>query len=312
METDHISWFPGFTIFWKCHGVVTDMEPIRLAVNGRTDIGQVREENEDSIRCHSDPDHPFAYVIVADGMGGYSGGATASAIATETLQTQFNELLSPTFLACSPEQQQLMLQAALVDGIGICNRKILETKKDRPQFSQMGTTLVVAAIWMDFLVVAHVGDSRAYLWNDYGLQRLTRDHSVVQEMVDSGQLTAEQAQTSQVRNHITRALGISEPVEATVNSWTLKESALLLLCSDGLTEYLDDHTIERVLATYRPALECVYQFIDDANQSGGRDNISAGIIEFCSRAEAVIEFSGEPVTLKPKVTKDITVRKSQR
>lgn len=288
------------------------MEPIRLAVNGRTDIGQVREENEDSIHCHSDPDHPFAYVIVADGMGGYSGGATASGMATDIVQAQLETLLNPTFLACSPEQQQLMLQAALVDGIGACNRKIIEAKQERPQFSQMGTTLVVAAIWNDFLVVAHIGDSRAYLWNDYGLQRLTRDHSVVQEMIDSGQLTAEQAQTSQVRNHITRALGISEPVEATINSWTLKESALLLLCSDGLTEYLDDHTIERVLATYRPALECVYHFIDDANQCGGRDNISAGIIEFCNRAEAVTEFSGDTITLKPTATEDITVRKSQR
>jgi len=288
------------------------MDPIRLAVNGRTDIGQVREENEDSIRCHSDPDHPFAYVVVADGMGGYSGGATASGIATETLHCHLDGLLDATFLNSSPEQQQLMLQAALVDGIGLSNRKILDAKQARPQFSQMGTTLVAAVIWMDFLVVAHVGDSRAYLWNDYGLQPLTRDHSVVQEMIDAGQLTTEQAQTSQVRNHITRALGISDPVEATVNSWTLKQSALLLLCSDGLTEYLDDHIIERVLATHRPALECVYHFIDDANQCGGRDNITAGIIEFCSRAEAVAEFAGDTITLQPHTAQDITVRKLQR
>lgn len=288
------------------------MEPIRLAVNGRTDIGQVREENEDSIRCHSDPDHPFAYIVVADGMGGYSGGAIASAIAADTLQSQLNNLLNATFLACSPHQQQLMLRAALVEAIGIANRKILETKQTRPQLSQMGTTLVAAAIWQDFLIVAHIGDSRAYLWNNYGLQRLTRDHSVVQEMIDSGQLTPQQAQSSQVRNHITRALGVAERVEATINSWTLTESALLLLCTDGLTEYLNDHTIERVLATYRPALECVYHFIDDANQCGGRDNISAGIIEYCSRSDAVAEFSGEPITLKPKTKEDITVRKMQR
>ncbi|QIL90447.1 Stp1/IreP family PP2C-type Ser/Thr phosphatase [Microbulbifer harenosus] len=288
------------------------MEPIRLAVNGRTDIGQVREENEDSIRCHSDPNHPFAYVVVADGMGGYSGGAIASAIAADTLQSQLNGLLNATFLACSPQQQQLMLRAALVEAIGMANRKILDTKQTRPHFSQMGTTLVAAVIWQDFLIVAHIGDSRAYLWNNYGLQRLTRDHSVVQEMIDSGQLTPEQAQSSQVRNHITRALGVAERVEATVNSWTLTESALLLLCSDGLTEYLNDHTIERVLATYRPALECVYHFIEDANQCGGRDNISAGIIEYCSRSDAVAEFSGDPITLKPKIKEDITVRKMQR
>ncbi|WP_160151659.1 Stp1/IreP family PP2C-type Ser/Thr phosphatase [Microbulbifer sp. ALW1] len=288
------------------------MEPIRLAVNGRTDIGQVREENEDSIHCYSDPDHPFAYVVVADGMGGYSGGATASKIAAETLKFQLDSLLNATFLACSPNQQQLMLRAALVDAIGSANRKILETKQTCPQFSHMGTTLVVAVIWQDFLIVGHIGDSRAYLWNNYGLQRLTRDHSVVQEMIDAGQLTPQQAHSSQVRNHITRALGVSEQVEATINSWTLKESALLLLCSDGLTEYLNDHTIERVLATYRPALESVYHFIDDANQCGGRDNISAGIIEYCCRSDAVAEFSGDPITLKPKHKDDITVRKLQR
>ncbi|GAB2511456.1 Stp1/IreP family PP2C-type Ser/Thr phosphatase [Microbulbifer agarilyticus] len=291
---------------------MTDMEPIWLAVNGRTDIGQVREENEDSIRCHADSDHPFAYVVVADGMGGYSGGSTASRIAADTLQSQLNHLIDPTFLSTSPEQQQLTLRAALIEGIGKANREIIQAKQGCAQFAQMGTTLVAAAVWQDFLIVAHIGDSRAYLWNNYGLQRLTRDHSVVQEMVDSGQLTPEQAQTSQVRNHITRALGVSEPVEATINSWTLKESALLLLCSDGLTEYMSDHTIERVLATYRPALECVYHFIEQANQRGGRDNISAGIIEISDRKESAVEISDTPVTLTPKPKDDITVRKSQR
>ncbi|MFV8783893.1 Stp1/IreP family PP2C-type Ser/Thr phosphatase [Microbulbifer sp. SA54] len=288
------------------------MEPIRLAVNGRTDIGQVREENEDSIHCHCDQQQPFAYVVIADGMGGYSGGAAASRIAADSLKAHLDELLDITFLSCSPSQQQLMLHATLVEAIGVANRRILDAKQGSPQLSQMGTTLVTAVIWQDFLIVAHIGDSRAYLWNNYGLQPLTRDHSVVQEMLDSGQLTMEQAQESQIRNRITRALGIAEPVEATINSWTLKESALLLLCSDGLTEYLDDHTIERVLATHRPALECVYHFIDDANKCGGRDNISAGIIEYCSRPEAVAEFSGESITVNPASKDDITLRKTQR
>ena len=287
------------------------MEPIWLAVNGRTDIGQVREENEDSIRWYSDPEQPFAYVVVADGMGGYSGGATASKIAADTLQQHLDELLSNTFFACSPEQQQLMLRAAMIDAIGNANQLIIDTKKTRPQFSQMGTTLVTAAIWRDFLIVAHIGDSRAYLWNNYGLQRLTRDHSVVQEMIDSGQLTPEQAQESQIRNHITRALGVSDQAEPAINSWKLTEDALLLLCSDGLTEYLDDHTIERVLATHRPALECVYRFIDDANRLGGRDNISAGILEFSNRPEAVTADSTDAITLHPKKD-DVTVRKAQR
>ncbi|WP_346838538.1 Stp1/IreP family PP2C-type Ser/Thr phosphatase [Microbulbifer sp. SAOS-129_SWC] len=284
------------------------MERISLAVNGRTDIGQVREENEDAIHWHADKSLPFAYVIVADGMGGYSGGATASNIAAETLRQQLNRLTDSTFLACSPEQQQLMLRAALIDAIAVANRKILDAKQARPEFANMGTTLVVAAVWQDFLIVAHIGDSRAYLWNHYGLQRLTRDHSVVQEMIDSGRLTPEQAQESSIRNHITRALGVSAQVEPTINSWKMTQDALLLLCSDGLTEYLDDHGIERVLATHRPALECVYRFIDDANERGGRDNISAGILEFAMRAP---EYDvADAITLSPR-KEDVTIRKEQ-
>jgi len=289
------------------------MEPIRLAVNGRTDIGQVREENEDSIRWHSAPDQPFAYVIVADGMGGYSGGATASRIAADTLQEHLDKLLEHTFLSCTQEQQQLMLRAVLFDAIHTANQKIIAVKNTHPQLSQMGTTLVVAVVWQDFLIVAHLGDSRAYLWNNYGLQRLTRDHSVVQEMIDSGQLTLEQAQESSIRNHITRALGVAERVEPNISSWTLTENALLMLCSDGVTEYLDDYTIERILATHRPALECVYRFIDDANRLGGRDNISAGIMEFAIQVEAPATESANSITLRPRKEKeDVTVRREQR
>ncbi|MGL6161240.1 Stp1/IreP family PP2C-type Ser/Thr phosphatase [Microbulbifer sp.] len=287
------------------------MEPIRLAVSGRTDVGRVREVNEDSIRCHTDPDHPFAYVIVADGMGGYSGGATASKIAADTLKHHLDSQLDGAFFSCTPEQQQAALRASLVNAIHAANREILSAKSAHPHLSQMGTTLVLAVIWHDFLIVAHLGDSRAYLWNHYGLQRLTRDHSVVQEMIDSGQLTPEQAQESSIRNHITRALGVSDHVEPIINSWKLTENALLLLCSDGLTEYLDDRAIEQILATHRPALDCIYRFVDDANRLGGRDNISAGVLEFNNQPEALAESAPDTITLRPK-KEDITVRKEQR
>ncbi|MDP5208177.1 Stp1/IreP family PP2C-type Ser/Thr phosphatase [Microbulbifer sp. 2205BS26-8] len=287
------------------------MDQISLAVNGRTDIGQVREENEDSIRWHACADKPFAYIVVADGMGGYTGGATASKLAAETIQTHLDNLLKHTFIACSPEQQQLILRATLIDAINSANTALLNTKNRNPQLANMGTTLVVAVMWHNLLIVAHIGDSRAYLWNNYGLQRLTRDHSVVQEMLDSGQISPGQAKQSGVRNHITRALGVSASVEAEINSWRLTENALLLLCSDGLTEYLDDHAIERVLATHRPALECVYRFIDDANKLGGRDNISAGILEYASRPLPRMHIEEQSITQRPR-SPDVTVRKLQR
>ncbi|QFT53198.1 Stp1/IreP family PP2C-type Ser/Thr phosphatase [Microbulbifer sp. THAF38] len=287
------------------------MDQISLAVNGRTDIGQVREENEDSIRWYASADQPFAYIVIADGMGGYTGGATASKIAAETVQFHLEDLLKHTFLSCTPEQQQLILRATLIDAINSANNALLNTKSTNPHFAKMGTTIVVAVMWHDFLIVAHIGDSRAYLWNNFGLQRLTRDHSVVQEMIDSGQITEEQAQHSSVRNHITRALGVSNTVEAEINSWKLTENALLLLCTDGLTEYLDDHAIERVLATHRPALECVYRFIDDANRMGGRDNISAGILEYSSQPAAQLLAQEQSATQRPK-SPDVTIRKAQR
>ncbi len=252
---------------------------VSLAVNGRTDIGQVREENEDSIRWFVHPQQPFSYVVIADGMGGYSGGALASRIAVECLTLAFSQLVTPTFLACTPDQQKLMIQAMLRKSIQQANHAIIHAKADNPNFAHMGTTLVTAVIWNDQLLVAHVGDSRAYLWGLRGLVQLTRDHSVVQEMIDSGAMTEEEARTSNVRNHITRALGVMDDVEPDIKSCTLTESALLMLCSDGLTEYFDNAEIEHVLATHRPALECCYRFIDEANHSGGKDNISVGIME---------------------------------
>lgn len=252
---------------------------VALAVNGRTDIGQVREENEDAITWFAHPEQPFAYVVVADGMGGYSGGSLASRITIQTLSLCFSQLITPTFLACSPEQQKLMIDAAVRSGIYKANHAIIDAKADNPDFAHMGTTVVLTVVWKDQLTVAHVGDSRAYHWSLKGLTQLTRDHSVVQEMIDAGTLSEEAARTSEVRNHITRALGVHDDVEPELKSYRLTDSALLMLCSDGLTEYLDNHELQHVLATHRPALECCYRLIDEANHGGGKDNISVGIME---------------------------------
>lgn len=288
------------------------MQPIKLAVNGRTDIGQARKENEDSIHWHSDLELPFAYAIVADGMGGYSGGAMASNLAIETFKHHLDKQLNNTFLSCSPEQQQLILRATLVDAIKLANQQILNAKNSNPQFSKMGTTFVLAVVWRNFLIVAHLGDSRAYLWNQYGLRPLTQDHSIVQEMINNGQLSPQEARTSNLRNHITRALGVTEQVDPAINSWPLTDNALLLLCSDGLTEYLNDRDLELILSTHRPALECVYRFIDDANQMGGKDNVSACILEFSTQHNVppIAPPTPEHPTNPPK--HDATIRKEQR
>ncbi len=284
---------------------------IQLSINGRTDIGQIRNENEDSIRWLVHPSHPFGYVIVADGMGGYTGGAMASTIAVETLKHYLDNIINPTFLVCTPDQQELMLQATLVDAITVANQEILNAKVTRPQLAQMGTTLVVAVIWQDRVIIAHLGDSRAYLWDQQGVMQLTRDHSLVQEMIDSGSLSEEQAKTSEVRNHITRALGVTPTVDPSVNSFQLQQNCLMMLCSDGLTEYLDNTALEYVLSTHRPALECCYRFIDDANHLGGKDNISVGIIEF-TLLQGASPADDLALTSSPADSDDITIRQDQR
>lgn len=291
-------------------GALNSNGSIQLAINGRTDIGQIRNENEDSIRWLVHPQHPFGYVVIADGMGGYTGGAMASGIAVETLKHYLDNIISPTFLACTPDQQELMIQAALVDAINVANQEILNAKVTRPQLAQMGTTLVVATIWQDRVLIAHLGDSRAYLWDQHGVMPLTRDHSLVQEMVENGSLTPEQAKTCDVRNHITRALGVTPTVEPSINSFQLQRNCLMMLCSDGLTEYLNDNDLEYVLSTHRPALECCYRFIDDANHLGGKDNISVGIIEFTLLQDS--KSDSDLITAPPNTERDITVRKEQR
>ncbi|WP_320818862.1 Stp1/IreP family PP2C-type Ser/Thr phosphatase [Thalassolituus sp.] len=278
---------------------------VRLAVNGKTDIGRVRDENEDAIRWHADATLPFGYVVIADGMGGYSGGSLASRIAVETFSQVLDGLITPIFLACTPDQQNLMIHSAIHNTINHANQSIIDAKHENPQFAHMGTTLVLALVWQDQLVVAHVGDSRAYMWSTAGIVQITKDHSVVQDMIDAGALTEEQARVSNVRNHITRALGVTEDVEPTIQSLKLNKSSLLLLCSDGLSEYFDNSELEHVLATHRPALECCYRLIDEANQCGGKDNISVGIIEFTANSTAspvvtdsVPTGSGEDTTVR--------------
>lgn len=280
----------------------------KIAINGRTDIGQVRNENEDNIRWYTHPAIPFGYVVIADGMGGYSGGSAASTIAVNTIGEQLENIVSPTFQSCTPQQQELMIQSSLIEAINAANDNILATKTQNPQFSQMGTTVAVAVIWQDQMTIAHLGDSRAYLWDKQGFVQLTKDHSLVQEMIDNGSLSEEQARHSQIRNQITRALGVTEQVDPVLNNYPLTQNCLLMLCSDGLTEYLDNGQLDYVLSTHRPALECCYRLIDDANLLGGKDNISVGIIEYT--LDASVPFDAPPAFSTPPAPTedDVTVR----
>lgn len=278
---------------------------IRLAMNGRTDIGKVRDENEDNIQWSVHPKHPFGFTVIADGMGGYSGGALASSIAVNSIKQFMNEVIDQSFLNCELERQLSLLQTNLLNAVQHANQEIINAKLTRPDLAQMGTTIVVAVMWQQHLLVAHVGDSRAYKWDSQGLAPITKDHSLVQEMIDSGSLTPEEAKNSNIRNHITRALGVIADVQTQVGTYTLERNTTLMLCSDGLTEYLSDADIEYVLATHRPTLECCYRLVDEANRLGGKDNISVSIVEFSSAMAAQqLDVTNPPAERTARNTSD--------
>ncbi|GAA6166699.1 Stp1/IreP family PP2C-type Ser/Thr phosphatase [Sessilibacter corallicola] len=257
-----------------------DGHTISININGKTDVGRVRQANEDDIRWYRSTRQPFAYLVIADGMGGYRGGAMASRLAVAAIGGKLEQLENPTFLACTPLQQDLMLKSTIIEALNDANRDILLEKKANPELDNMGTTVVMAVFWRNQCFIAHLGDSRAYLWDDQHFIQLTKDHSLVQEMIDNGQITEEEARTSNIRNQITRALGVGQHITPTLNSYYLNQSALIVLCSDGLTEYIDNSQLDYVLSTHRPALDCCYRLVADANNMGGKDNISVGIVEF--------------------------------
>jgi len=291
---------------------MTPKEAIRLAINGRTDIGQVRDENEDHIGWYNHPSLPMGFVVIADGMGGYTGGSKASQIAVKSVTEHLEALPTSTFQACTPDQQLLVIHAKILDALNAANAGILDAKITAPQLANMGSTIVLALVWQDKVTIAHLGDSRAYLWNKDGLCQLTSDHSLVQEMIDSGSLTVTQARSSRVRNHITRALGVTDLIEPNINTYALTQNSLLMLCSDGLTEYLDHGELEFVLSTHRPALECCYRFISEANEMGGKDNISVGIIEYTLENKISASQANISVPAPGAQVEDVTVRKESR
>src|SRR5437588_1900782 len=220
----------------------------------KTDTGRQRRANEAS------PIASAPLFVVADGMGGARAGEVASQIAIESFQHGLPD-------SGNPEEQ-------LADLVRAANRAIYDRAHTEPELRGMGTTLTAAYLDAAQLAIAHVGDSRAYLFRDGGLRRLTQDHSLVGELVARGKLTEEQAAEHPQRSIITRALGIERDVD--VDTWTHPAHGgdVLLLCSDGLTSMLSEERIAEILGS-EPNLERAgSKLIEEANEAGGRDNIT--------------------------------------
>jgi len=238
---------------------------------GTTDSGRQRDHNEDTVL--TDPD--AGLFAVADGMGGHEAGEVASAMALSALQ----EALAPRGrlpAALLPPGLE-----ALAEGVRVANRRVFEAGRHRPADARMGTTLAAVLIEDEQVVLASVGDSRIYRVRDGRLTQLSRDHSLVGELVARGEMTPEEARCSPHKHVITRALGMHPAVEVDAWSEALQPGDLFLLCTDGLTDEITDPEILEAILTRGENLEAACQALTDlANRRGGRDNITTLLIRY--------------------------------
>lgn len=243
------------------------MEPI-LRHAATTDVGRVREKNEDAYLADADA----RLFLVADGMGGHASGEVASRMAVEELQERIGALATEA----GPEQAREAIDEALRE----TDRLIHRRGQENPEHSGMGTTATAILFLADgACVLGHVGDSRAYRLRDDELEQITRDHSWVQEQVDSGNLTKEAARIHPAASMLTRALGTSSEAEPDLYTEEWAEGDLYLLASDGLTGLIQDETIRDGLAADASLEERAEGLVREANEAGGTDNITVVLVE---------------------------------
>lgn len=241
-----------------------------------TDVGPVREQNEDSFLVELD----FGLFAVADGMGGHAAGEVASSIAVETVREILVDNPDPeeTMLAEQDVADQSdLLRERLRYAMNQSSVRIRREIERRPDYAGMGTTLVVVVIDDDQAHLAHVGDSRAYLFRDDRLIRLTRDHTVVQQEVDAGRLTPELARIVPHKNILTKSVGFHGPVDPDTSTRALAPGDVFVLCSDGLTDPLEDTAIEEVCRRTHPE-DLAQVLVKEALRRGGDDNVTALVV----------------------------------
>jgi PPM family protein phosphatase len=229
---------------------------VRIEVGSATDIGRVRERNEDSMLV----DPPL--YVVADGMGGHRGGQVASQVALEAMEGLATEG-----------------QGSLADHVRRANRAVWDRSVEDERLAGMGTTLTAARIDGGSALLAHVGDSRAYLLRDGSLRQLTTDHTLVARMVKSGEITEAEAEVHPHKNVLTRALGTDEEVEVDEDSIALVDGDRLLICSDGLTGMVTEDQIQAILENSDQPQQAADRLVKAANRAGGIDNITVVVLD---------------------------------
>jgi protein phosphatase len=240
--------------------------PLTIELSAAVDRGRTRSNNEDAVAL----DEEVALGVLADGMGGYNAGEVASSMATAFIRTELGRWLREAQIHASGNE----VRRAMDICVDNANRAIFNAANANPQYAGMGTTLVVAVFRENQLLVGHVGDSRAYRLRGGRLQQITRDHSLLQEQIDAGLITPEQAAFSTNKNLVTRAVGVEDTVLLETHQHEVQPGDSYLLCSDGLSDMLDDAAIAQLLQTHDSPTTACQALIDAANEAGGKDNIS--------------------------------------
>jgi protein phosphatase len=247
-----------------------------MAMHALTDVGVKRSHNEDCVGINPS----LGFAILADGMGGHNAGEIASSIAVDLIAQVLRERLPRLAEGRMDDETGFSGESVLVrQAVGMANNAILEASQYRPECAGMGTTVVAAVFYGDRLTAAHVGDSRMYRLRGEKLTHVTEDHSLIQEQVRRGLLTADDARNSSIKNLVTRALGIEPDVEPDIVEDIVRPEDIYLMCSDGLTDVVPDEAIRLTLIQYARHLgKAADQLVQLANDAGGPDNISVVLV----------------------------------
>ena len=231
-----------------------------------TDPGLVRNNNEDAIAF----DAQTGLCILADGMGGYNAGEVASSMACIFIKSEMSRWLSQAGMHANSKEVKRAMEICVQNA----NHSIFSAARSNPQYSGMGTTLVVGLFQTGRLMLGHIGDSRCYRLRGEDFQQITKDHSLLQEQLDAGLITPTQALTSVNKNLVTRALGVEDRVLLDVTEHRVEVGDIYLMCSDGLSDMVRDQPIADIIRSNATLEQKATQLIAAANSAGGRDNIS--------------------------------------
>ena len=240
----------------------------------KSDVGKLRKLNEDYCGCYFKEDNNLSIFVLADGMGGHNAGEIASRVTVESILAKVSEFMDSNQSKMTDKRIKELASDAIINA----NNNVVSLSAKNSGMRGMGTTVVMAALWGDKACISHVGDSRAYLVSDGKIKQLTTDHSYIEELIKEGSISRERAKNHPDRNMITRAIGVEDVVIIDTDVVKIKDLDAIILCSDGLTNLIDENEILDVFLKGQSADEICDELLKEANKRGGYDNITIVVV----------------------------------